>query len=322
VSETIPVVDLSDFSNPERHAEFVRVLGEGLERYGFVAVTGHGIPVDLLERAYGAARDAFALPLDVKQRYEYPSHGRQRGYTSFGVEHAKDQLIPDLKEFWHIGRKLPPGHPLRESGEVPKNRPPEEVPAFRPVFDELFLRMEEFANRLLVAVAEYLGQDANFFRHMVQDGNSVLRVIHYPDMGHTIPAGAVRAAAHEDINLLTVLPVSTRPGLELLRRDGTWMPVHTPPDVMVCDTGDMMARITGGKLPSTTHRVVNPGGSDGGRYSMPFFLHPHPDHVLTPLFAGGEAPVTTRDFLNERLRAIGLGNFEAQPDETGEVPRS
>ena len=316
MTETIPVVDLTDFSNPARKAEFVRILGEGLEKYGFVAVTGHGIPVDLLEQAYGAAREAFALPLDVKCRYEFPTRGRQRGYTSFGVEHAKDQPVPDLKEFWHIGRKLPPGHPLRESGEVPKNHPPVEVPAFRPTFDQLFLQMEDFANRLLVAVAEYLGQDPDYFRNMVKDGNSVLRVIHYPDIGAEVPVGAVRAAAHEDINLLTVLPVSTRPGLELLRRDGTWMPVHTPPDVMVCDTGDMMARITGGRLPSTTHRVVNPGGSDGGRYSMPFFLHPHPDHVLTPLFGTDEAPVTTRDFLNERLRAIGLGNFEAVPEET------
>ncbi len=306
MNESIPVVDLSDFSNPERREAFIKVLGEGLERFGFVAVVNHGIPPELLERAYGTAQATFALPEDTKKRYEFPKEGRQRGYTSFGVEHAKDQPIPDLKEFWHVGRNLPAGHPLRERGEVPKNRHPEEVPDFAPTFDELFARMEDFANRLLVAVGAYLGQPEAYFREMIKDGNSVLRIINYPDMGGNIPVGAVRAAAHEDINLLTVLPVSTRPGLELLTREGEWMAVHTPPDVMVCDTGDMMARLTGGKLPATTHRVVNPGGSDGGRLSMPFFLHPHPDHLLTPLFGEPLPPITTQEFLYNRLREIGL----------------
>ncbi len=310
MSETIPVVDLQDFAHPERHAAFVKTLGEGLEKYGFVAVTGHGIPPEFLDACYDTVRKTFALPENVKKAYEFPLEGRQRGYTSFGVEHAKDQPIPDLKEFWHVGRNLPADHPLAVSNEVPSNRHPAEVPEFAERLDDYFARVEEFANRLLVGVAEYLGQDKDFFRGMVKDGNSVLRLIHYPDMGATIPEGAVRAAAHEDINLLTVLPVSTRPGLELLRRDGTWMAITTPPDVMVCDTGDMMARITCGRLPATTHRVVNPGGSDGGRFSMPFFLHPHPDHMLTPLFEGGEAPIRTKDFLNQRLEEIGLGRYE------------
>jgi isopenicillin N synthase-like dioxygenase len=302
--ETIPVLDLRSWTStePER-AAFVRALGQGLEEYGFVAITGHGIPPELLDRAYATARRVFSLPVDVKRRYETPEDGRQRGYTSFGVEHAKDTRTPDLKEFWHVGRTLPVGHPM--DGEVPRNRHPREVAEFGPLFDDLFVRMEGFANQLLEGVAVYLGVPTSYFRDMVRDGNSVLRLIHYPELGGGVPGGAVRAAAHEDINLLTVLPVSTRPGLEILTRDGRWLGVNTPPDVMVCDTGDMMQLLTGGRLPSTTHRVVNPGGPDGGRLSMPFFLHPHPDWVLTPM-TGNAEPVRTREFLHERLRAIGV----------------
>jgi isopenicillin N synthase-like dioxygenase len=308
VSEgTIPVVDLAAHGDPDPavRAAFVRTLGEGLEQFGFVAVQGHGLSAAMLEDAYAMARQVFALPVAVKQRYETREDGRQRGYTSFGVEHAKDTHVPDLKEFWHVGRTLPPDHPLHLSGDVPRNQHPAELPGFGPLFDEMFARFERFANLLLEGVADYLGQPRDYFRGMVKDGNSVLRLIHYPELGGGVPGGAVRAAAHEDINLLTVLPVSTRPGLELLTREGAWMPVHTPPDVMVCDTGDMMQLLTGGRLPATTHRVVNPGGRDGGRLSMPFFLHPHPDHMLTPL-QGDAPPARARDFLRARLEAIGV----------------
>ncbi|MDP2316338.1 MAG: 2-oxoglutarate and iron-dependent oxygenase domain-containing protein [Pseudomonadota bacterium] len=307
MSGTIPVVDLTAYTGTDKaaRAEFVEALGAGLERFGFVAVSGHGIDAATLEEAYAVARRVFALSTDTKRRYETPEDGRQRGYTSFGVEHAKDTQVPDLKEFWHVGRTLPADHPGRLSGDVPANRHPAEVPEFGPLFDSLFARMEGFANALLEGVAEYLGQPTSYFRQMVTDGNSVLRLINYPELGGGVPGGALRAAAHEDINLLTVLPVSTKPGLELLTREGVWMPVHVPPDVMVCDTGDMMQLLTGGRLPATTHRVVNPGGRDGGRLSMPFFLHPHPDWMLTPL--RGDAPaVRTREFLHERLKAIGV----------------
>jgi isopenicillin N synthase-like dioxygenase len=312
VSGTIPVVDLTAYTGATpssggaaARAAFVRTLGEGLERFGFVAVSGHGIAPATLEAAYAVARQVFALPTDVKRGYETPQDGRQRGYTSFGVEHAKDTVVPDLKEFWHVGRTLPADHPAHTSGDVPYNRHPTEVPDFGPLFDALFVQMERFAHQLLVGVAEYLGQPPSYFREMVTNGNSVLRLINYPELGGGVPGGALRAAAHEDINLLTVLPVSTRPGLELLTREGVWLPVHVPPDVMVCDTGDMMQLLTGGQLPATTHRVVNPGGRDGGRLSMPFFLHPHPDWVLTPL-RGDVEPVRTREFLHERLKAIGV----------------
>ncbi len=307
----IPVVDLRDFhADPETRVRFVQTLGEGLERFGFVAVKGHGIPPTLLRQAYNMARKTFDLPSQTKRAYETPGDGRQRGYTSMYVEHAVDVAQPDLKEFWHIGRSLEEDHPLHLSGDVPSNRFPDEVPGFEPVFQNLFDQMEDFANRLLDAVGEYLELPDGFFRRMVTDGNSIIRVIHYPDLGGVkVPVGAVRAAAHEDINLITVLPASTRPGLELLTRDGEWMAVNAPPDVMVCDTGDMMALVTGGRLPATTHRVVNPEGSDGGRLSMPFFLHPHPDYILKPITGEGRA-VKAREFLRERLEAIGVAADE------------
>ncbi|MCO4744981.1 MAG: isopenicillin N synthase family oxygenase [Proteobacteria bacterium] len=301
----IPVVDFRDFSNPERRASFVATLGKGLEEFGFVAVTGHGVSPELLAQAYAVAEQTFALPHASKASCEDSAGGRQRGYTSFGVEHAKDQAVPDLKEFWHIGRQLPDDHPLTLSGDIPANRFPDDQPDFGPTFLALFDALEGFANGLLEAVGEHLDLPEDFFRNFVRDGNSVLRVIHYPDMGPDAPPEAVRAAQHEDINLMTVLPASTRPGLELLTRDGEWMAVQTPPDVMVCDTGDMMQLLTGGRLPATTHRVVNPPDSDGGRYSMPFFLHPHPDQILKPM-QGDEPGITTREYLHERLVAIGV----------------
>ena len=317
--DRVPVVDLRDFlatRNPDapdapdaqaRRAAFIAVLGEGLERFGFVAVTGHGIAPELLAQAYQLAEQTFALPESVKRQYETPHDGRQRGFTSFGVEHAKDHPVGDLKEFWHVGRELGAEHALHLSGDVPPNQFPKELPAFQDTFLGLFNALEGFANQLLSAVGLYLGRDEAFFSRLTHDGNSVLRIIHYPSLGEQLPEGAIRAAAHEDINLLTVLPVSTKPGLELLTRDGEWMAVEVPPDTMVCDTGDMMQLLTGRRLPATTHRVVNPrgGGQDGARLSMPFFLHPHPDAMLTPM-SGDAAAVLTRDFFHQRLREIGV----------------
>lgn len=307
MSATIPVVDFRDFTaGGDRRARFIQAIGSGLERTGFVAVTHHGIDTDLLESAYQASRTVFALPDPVKQRYETPEDGRQRGYTSFGVEHAKDKPQPDLKEFWHIGRELPADHPLTTSGQVPPNLFPDEVPAFASTMRALFAAQEAFANRLLDAIGAYLDLPEGTFDTLIQDGNSVLRVIHYPDQAGPVPAGAVRAAQHEDINLITVLPSSTRPGLQILTREGEWLPVQTPPDVMIVDTGDMMQLLTAGRLPATTHRVVNPDEADGGRLSMPFFLHPHPERTLEPFFPGGEDPISVKEFFFSRLRDIGV----------------
>ena len=305
MGEQIPCLDLSDLDQPARRERFTRALGVGLERFGFVSLEGHGIPVAALDRAYATARQLFCLDDTVKRRYETPEDGRQRGYTSFGVEHAKDTLVPDLKEFWHVGRSLPVDHPLHRSGDVPRNRWPEELPGFREVFSDYFVRVEAFADRLLAALGAYLDLPTGTFARLTRDGNSVLRIIHYPDVGAG-PPGAVRAAAHEDINLLTVLPVSTQPGLEVMTREGRWIAVNPPPNVLVCDTGDMMALLTGGRIPATTHRVVNPEAQDGGRLSMPFFMHPHPDAILSPMHPGLGSPMRAKDFFHARLQAIGV----------------
>lgn len=307
MARQIPLVDLRDLEGTgSERSRFVQTLGEGLEEFGFVNVTGHGIDPSLVHRAYALAEKLFALPLETKRKYETPHDGRQRGYTSYGTEHAKDQAHGDLKEFWHVGRELGDQHPLHLSGDVPPNQFPSELPAFRATFLELFDRIDGFGNRLLDAVGTYLGLPDTFFGEAVRDGNSVLRIINYPDLaGVPYVPGAVRAAQHEDINLITILPASTRPGLELLTRDGQWMAVEAPPGVMICDTGDMMQLLTGGRLPATTHRVVNPPESDGGRLSMPFFLHPHPDFVLRSMTGAGPT-IKARDFLHQRLVEIGV----------------
>ena len=305
--ENIPVVDFRDWSDSSMNARFVRDLGNGLEKFGFVAVAGHGISDWILTRAYNTARELFALPASVKARYETPENGRQRGYTSFGVEHAKDSDAPDLKEFWHIGRHLGVEHPLHRSGDIPSNLFPSELPVFGDVFSDYFVRVEAFTLHLLDAIGQYLGQPHQWFREITRDGNSVVRIIHYPPLPDDTPEGSVRAAQHEDINLMTVLPVSTAPGLELMTNDGEWMAVQTPPDVLVVDTGDMMKLITDSVLPATTHRVVNPPDARRGeaRLSMPFFMHPHPDHMLKPIGSDGPG-IATREFLGERLKAIGV----------------
>ena len=313
---TIPVLDFRALDGPAR-ADFVHALGAALETVGFVAITNHGIAPKALEAAYGAAAETFALPRSVKRQYEDPAGGRERGYTSFGVERALGHLQADLKEFWHVGRDLEADHPATVSGEVKPNRFPREVPAFASALRALYAAMERFSHTLLEAIGEAIDVSPTFFRDMVHDGNSVMRVIHYPDVPDA-PPGAVRAAQHEDINLITVLPASTQPGLQLLDHNGHWVPVHTPPDVMICDTGDMMQRLTAGRLKSITHRVVNPdGGGDGGRMSMPFFVHPRADYVLQPMEEGYAPPVRTGDFLWERLSAIGVTREVTIPPHAG-----
>lgn len=300
-------VSLTDWTSgdPARKADFVRKLGLGLEELGFVCIEDPGLDTERLQSAYDHARQMFDLPLEAKLACEQADNGRQRGYTPFGTEHAKDQSAADLKEFWHVGRTLPADHPLTVSGDIPPNAYPEK--RFQEVFDTLFLELEDLSDNILEAVGLYLGLDDDTFRDMTRDGSSVLRIIHYPPLPETVPEGAVRAAAHEDINLMTILPVSTASGLELLTRDGEWLAVETPPGTVIVDTGDMMALLTGKRLPATTHRVSNPSGEAARkpRYSMPFFIHPHPDVHLHPFDGESEGP-TSRDFLMERLIAIGV----------------
>jgi isopenicillin N synthase-like dioxygenase len=307
VENTISLVDLADYENADTRADFIQAFGDGLADLGFVAVTGHSVDQLLLDQAYAAAAETFALDLDVKLQYEIAESGRQRGYTPFGIERAKDQNVADLKEFWHVGPTLPSDHRFVQSGLIPQNVFPSETPAFEEVFTRYFTRVESVAQTLLRALGEYLDLPVDFFEEVIHEGNQVLRILHYPDSDTPPPVGAVRAAAHEDINLITLLPASTKPGLQLMTRSGDWMAVKTPPGVLICDTGDMMQHLTAGRMPSTTHRVVNPeGGSDGGRYSLPFFVHPNPDYVLSPLDPSYGAPVRSHDFLMQRLAEIGL----------------
>lgn len=298
----VPVVDYTELVGAPRRSGAVELLGRGIEATGFVAITGHPVPASLLDRGYDVARQLFALPPEARRACETPWDGRLRGYTPFGVEHAKDRTTPDLKEFWHVGRE-----PSEAPGlDLPANRFPAELPEARTVLLELFHALDAVALDLLDALGRWLDLPDGVLRALARGGNSVMRVVHYPPLGPDAPPGALRAAEHEDVNLLTVLPVATEPGLELLTRDGRWVPLNPPPGVLVCDTGDMMQWITGGRIPSTTHRVVNPPAmADRPRYSLPFFCHPQPDAWLAPPPGRGD-PVRARDFLHRRLVEIGL----------------
>ncbi|HJL14086.1 MAG TPA: 2-oxoglutarate and iron-dependent oxygenase domain-containing protein [Sandaracinaceae bacterium LLY-WYZ-13_1] len=306
--QTIPVVSLSDFETDR--AGFCRRAGEALAELGFVAVEDHGISQAVFDAVYRDFAAFFALPEATKQRYERPEVGRARGYTSFGVEHAKDRDVPDLKEFFHVGREVVPEHP--RLGRLVPNAWPTEIAGLREHTLALFARLDRVAAVMLEALSRHLGAPPDLLPSMAEDGNTVLRVIHYPVCEGFDRPGAMRAAEHEDINLMTLLPPSPQSGLEILTRHGEWTPVRAIPGQIVVDTGDMTSRVTNGRIPATTHRVVNPAGDPEPRYSMPFFVHPHVDTVLEVLpqcLAPGETPappIGSEEFLLERLRAIGV----------------
>ena len=311
--QTIPVVDLRDYTDgdEESQKQFVEKIGDALRELGFVAIEGHGVDRDLLYETYDLFEEFFDLDEETKQQYEFPEQGRQRGYTSFGIEQAKDNEKPDLKEFWHLGRDLPDDHPMAD--RIPSNVWPEEVAQLQQTASTLYKQMEKSAETMLKAISRYLGQPEDFLPNMIQDGNSIVRVIHYPVCDGFKEPGVMRAAEHEDINLITLLPEATDSGLELLNRDGEWVPIHAIEGQMIVDSGDMLSRITNDFIPATTHRVVNPEGEPQSRYSMPFFVHPHPDYnleVLDSCVDEGEEPkyepITAEEFLFQRLEEIGL----------------
>ena len=291
---------------------FAQKLGRSFEEYGFAIIANHGIPDELIHRAEVKAKAFFALPEEVKRKYLIPGGGGARGYTPFGIETAKGHKAHDLKEFWHVGRDLPPGHKFRD--HMPDNLWPSEVHDFRTTFTELFATFDAAGLKVLKAIARYLKIDEDYFEDAVRDGNSVLRALHYPPQNE--PTGEhIRAGAHEDINAITLLLGAEEAGLELLTRDGRWIPVSPKPGELVINIGDMLQRLTSGKLRSTTHRVVNPtpDRASKARYSMPFFLHFRSDFLIDPLketIAAGEkpkwAPITANDYLQERLREIKL----------------
>jgi isopenicillin N synthase-like dioxygenase len=310
----IPVVDYRDWqAGGEARARFVRGVGESLADIGFFALANHGIPAELTGAAYEAARAFYALPGEVKQRYHRAGAKAQRGYTGFGTERARDQGTPDLKEFWQVGRcGVPDEHPVHRTFG-PNLWPDEVVPAFRDVITRLYLGLDGLGAACLEAAALYLDEPARRFADMAVDSDTIVRIIYYPPTVGA-PAGAVRSAAHEDINLVTLLSGATSEGLELLRRDGSWMPVHVDFSHIVVDSGDMLQNVTNGLYKSTTHRVVNPRDASTDRYSMPCFIHPRRDVDLTPMATavartGGLTrypSVTAGQYLDQRLREIGL----------------
>jgi isopenicillin N synthase-like dioxygenase len=289
-------------------------LGRSFGEYGFAVVRDHGIPQALIEEAEAVSKAFFALPDAIKRAYKIEGGGGARGYTPFGTEKAKDAQVFDLKEFWHVGRDLPAGHPLAEF--MAPNVWPTEVEGFRETMSALFAAFEVAGGRVLEAIALHLGRPRDFFAASVEDGNSVMRLLHYPPLGEGAPEGAIRAAGHEDINTITLLLGAEEAGLELLTTAGTWHAVDVPPGALVINVGDMLQRQTNGRLRSTTHRVVNPRGEAArrARYSMPFFLHFRPDFLIEPLpecITEGDAvpppePITAHDYLMQRLREINL----------------
>ena len=306
----VPTLSLSD--QPRDPDAFARAFGASFERFGFAIVADHGIAPDLVARAWAETEALFALPEAEKRAYHLAGGGGARGYTPFKTEIAKGASAVDLKEFWHIGRELPAGH--RYAGVMAANVWPERPDGFRETFTRLFAAFDRAGDRLLSAIARYLGLAPDWFDTAVRDGNSVLRLLHYPP----IPADAAgeRAGAHEDINLITLLLGAEEAGLELLDRDGRWLAVKPPEGALVVNVGDMLQRLTNHVLPSTTHRVVNPPPERRGRsrYSMPFFLHPAPDFLIETLPGCVSAtnpdrypqPITAHDYLHERLVEIGL----------------
>ena len=305
---SLPVLSLN--ADPAR---FSREIGESFRAFGFALVKDHGLDPALLERAWRLTAAFFALPEAEKRAYFQPGLAGARGYTPFATEIAKGAAVHDLKEFWHVGRDLPPGHPL--SASMPPNIWPAHPEGFRETFTALFAAFDRVGALILSRIAADLGLADDWFEPAIADGNSVLRLLHYPPLTNA-ESGAIRAGAHEDINLITLLLGAEEAGLELLDRNGEWIPVAPPEGALVVNIGDMLQRLTNHVLPSTTHRVRNPEGAraHASRYSMPFFLHLRSDFPIATL-PGCVSPanpdrypqaITADDYLQERLREIGL----------------
>ena len=309
----IPVVDLSDFlsGDESRKKNFVAQLGKAYEEVGFVAVKNHGIPDNLIGDLYKFVQQFFALPDDVKLGYEKKELAGQRGYTSFGREHAKGFDAPDLKEFFQYGQTVEDG---AKTEDYPDNVTVDEIPAFTPTLYNAYRNFEKSGKALLQAIALYLGLDEHYFDEWVHNGNSILRAIHYPPIKNE-PKSAIRAEQHEDINLITLLVGASADGLQILTKQNEWVGVTSLPEQIVVNVGDMLQRLTNNKLRSTTHRVVNPPRELWGtsRYSIPFFLHPKSEMSLSCLQGCVDEEkekayedVTAGEYLDERLREIGL----------------
>jgi isopenicillin N synthase-like dioxygenase len=309
VTEEVPTLDAGSADSPQ----FARDIAAAYAEYGFVTIRNHGIDKAVIDHCIDCFRRFFALPVETKMRYKIPNGGGARGYTPFGIETAKGAKHHDLKEFWHVGRELPPGHPF--NSVMAPNIWVDEIPGFRESTLSLYRSFDALGARLLGAIARSVDLPTNYFDDKVDLGNSVLRVIHYPPMPPE-PTASVRAGAHEDINVITLLLGAEEPGLEVLTRRGTWLPINPEPGSLVCNVGDMLQRLTNKHLRSTTHRVTNPPRerASNARYSLPFFLHFNPDFLIKTLPQYVDAqhpdefpvPINSHDFLQERLREIKL----------------
>lgn len=315
--DEVPSLDLRDFTQGDKtkRDKFVADLGAAYNNIGFVAIKGHYLNEESSKKLYDAIKKFYALPDELKKKYEILGLAGQRGYISKGKEHAKGRNTGDLKEFYHVGQEVTDGDPIKS--EYPDNVWPDEVMELKSLALEVYRSLEQTGVEMLRAIAIYLGLPENYFDNKVKNGNSILRPIHYfpiqnPD---EIPADAVRAAEHGDINLITLLMGASADGLQVLRRDGKWIPITALPEQLVVNVGDMLERHTNKKLKSTIHRVVNPPREKmhTSRYSIPFFMHPRSDMDLTclDLCIDESNPkqfedITAGEFLEQRLAEIGL----------------
>lgn len=310
----IPVVDLSRFTEgtASQKADFVQQLGRAFEEVGFVSVMNHGIPDQLIADQYRLVQAFFGLPEEKKREYEIPGLAGQRGYTSFGKEHAKGSDAPDLKEFFQYGQTVTDEDVISE--EYPANVQVDAIPQLNDTLYQAYRHFEKSGGALLAAIALYLGLPENYFENHIHNGNSILRCIHYPPITHE-PKSAIRAEQHEDINLITLLVGASADGLQILNKQGDWVGVTSLPNQIVVNVGDMLQRLTNNMLKSTTHRVVNPPREfwHTSRFSMPFFLHPRSNMSLACLgnciddaHPKAYSDITAGEYLEERLREIGL----------------
>lgn len=310
----IPVVNLADFTSgdPQLKQRFISQIGEAFEKIGFVAVKNHGISDQLIVSLYNYVEQFFSLSLAVKEKYEIAGLAGQRGYTSFGREHAKGYDAPDLKEFFQFGQTVEDDDPVKD--QYPANVYVEEIPGFTPSMLTAFKQFENSGSQLLQAIALFLNLPENYFSPHVHNGNSILRAIYYPPIT-VAPESAIRSEQHEDINLITLLVGASADGLQILNMQDEWIPVTALPEQIVVNVGDMLQRLTNNRLKSTTHRVVNPPREkwDTPRYSMPFFLHPKSEMSLACLESciderhpRAYSDYTAGEYLDERLREIGL----------------
>jgi isopenicillin N synthase-like dioxygenase len=311
---TIPIVDLTDYTNGSQSTKdsFIDAIGKAYEEFGFVSVKNHGIPDEVVDDYYRKVEAFFALATDQKLKYEIKELAGQRGYTSFGREHAKGSTAPDLKEFWQMGQIVEDNDPIKS--QYPDNVQVNEIDNFNELGVSLYKAFENTGTIMLRAIANYLQIDENYFDKYVHNGNSILRAIHYPPISSE-PASSIRAEQHEDINLITLLVGASAEGLQLLDKQNEWLPITAPEGCIIVNVGDMLQRLTNNKLSSTTHRVVNPKRElwHTHRYSIPFFMHPRSEMDLSCLESCVSAeqplayePITAGAYLTERLIEIGL----------------